>query len=70
MDRKLADLTNVRLKETREDRDNADKRGGQSPLRRLGNLDHRGHTGARMAGIQNLFICLEYYLVLRLPLSC
>jgi hypothetical protein len=42
-DKKLADLANVQLKETRDDRDNADKRGGQSPVRRLGNLD-RGVT--------------------------
>ncbi len=32
MDKKLADLTNVRRKETREDRDDANKRRGQSPV--------------------------------------
>jgi hypothetical protein len=38
-DKKLADLANVRRKETREDQDDADKRGGQSPVRRSGNSD-------------------------------
>ncbi len=42
-DKKLADLANVRRKEMREDRDDADKRGGRSPVRCLGNLD-RGVT--------------------------
>jgi hypothetical protein len=45
-DKKLADLANVRRKETREDRDNADERGGRSPVRRSGNLD-RGVTRGR-----------------------
>jgi hypothetical protein len=35
----LADLAKVRRKETREDQDDASKRGGQSPVRRSGNLD-------------------------------
>ncbi len=39
-DKKLADLANVHRKETREDRDDADERGGRSPVRCLGNLDH------------------------------
>jgi hypothetical protein len=39
MDKKLADLANVQRKEMREDQDNADKRGGQSPVRHSGNLD-------------------------------
>jgi hypothetical protein len=38
-DEKLADLANVRRKETRKDRDNADERGRRSPVRCLGNLD-------------------------------
>ncbi len=46
MDKKLADLVNVRWKERREDQDNANKRGGQSPVRRLGNLN-RGVTRGR-----------------------
>ncbi len=37
--KELADLPNVWRKETREDQDNANKRGGQSRVRRLGNLD-------------------------------
>jgi hypothetical protein len=41
--KKLADLANVWRKETREDRDDADERGGQSPVRCLGNLN-RGVT--------------------------
>ncbi len=44
-DEKLADLANLRRKETREDRDNANERGGQSPVRRLGNLDRRVTRG-------------------------
>jgi hypothetical protein len=32
-DEKLADLANVQQNETREDRDNADERGGRSPVR-------------------------------------
>ncbi len=43
MDKKLADLANKQQKETREDQDDADKRGGRSPGRRSGNLD-RGIT--------------------------
>jgi hypothetical protein len=39
-DKKLADLANVRQKETREDQDDADERGGRSPVRSFGNLDH------------------------------
>ena len=42
-DKKLADLANVRRNKKREDQDNANKRGGQSRVRRLGNLD-RGVT--------------------------
>ncbi len=45
-DEKLADLPNVRQKETREDRDDADERGGQTPVRRSGNSD-RGVTRGR-----------------------
>jgi hypothetical protein len=45
-DEKLADLANVRRKETREDRDDADERGGRSPTRRLGFSD-RGVTRGR-----------------------
>jgi hypothetical protein len=43
MDEKLGDLANMRQKETREDRDDADERGGQSPVRLSGYLD-RGIT--------------------------
>jgi hypothetical protein len=43
MEKKLADLAIVRQKETREDQDDANERGGRSPVRRLGNLD-RGVT--------------------------
>ena len=43
MDKKLVDLANVWQKEAREDQDNADKRGGRSSVRRLGNSD-RGVT--------------------------
>ncbi len=50
-DMKLADLANVRQKETSEDRDDADKRGGQSPVRRLGNLDRGVTQGDDDAGI-------------------
>ncbi len=39
MDKKLVDLANVWQKETREDQDNANKRGGRSSVRRLGNSD-------------------------------
>ncbi len=46
MDKKLADLANVWRKETREERDDADERGGRSPVRRLENLD-RGVTRGR-----------------------
>ncbi len=45
-DEKLADLTNVRRKETREDRNDADERGGRSPVRRSWNSD-RGVTWGR-----------------------
>jgi hypothetical protein len=48
MDKKLADFANVQQKEMRDDQDDADKRGGQSPVRCLGNLDHgvmRGNDG-------------------------
>ncbi len=45
-DKKLADLTNVQQKETREDRDDANERGGRSPVRRSGNSD-RGVTRGR-----------------------
>jgi hypothetical protein len=45
MDKKLADLANMRRKETREDQDNANKRGGRSPVRRSGNLDRRVMQG-------------------------
>ncbi len=45
MDKKLEDLANMRRKETRKDRDNAYKRGGRSPVRRLGNLDRRVTRG-------------------------
>ncbi len=38
-DKKLADLANVQQKETREYQDDANERGGQSPVRCLGNLD-------------------------------
>ncbi len=38
-DKKLADLANVQRNKKREDRDNANKRGGRSPVRRSGNLD-------------------------------
>ncbi len=38
-DKKLADLANVRRKEMRDDQDDADKRGGQSPVRCLGKLN-------------------------------
>ena len=41
MDKNLADLANMRWKETREDQDDANERGGQSPVRRSGNLDRR-----------------------------
>jgi hypothetical protein len=41
MDKKLADLANVRRKETSEDQDNVDERGGRSPVRCMGNLNHR-----------------------------
>jgi hypothetical protein len=40
-DKKLADLANVQRKETREDQEDAGKRGGRSPVRRLVNLDCR-----------------------------
>jgi hypothetical protein len=36
-EKKLADLANMRRKETREDSDKANKRGGQSPVRCSGN---------------------------------
>jgi hypothetical protein len=45
-DKKLADLTNVRRKETREDQDDANQRRGRSPVRRSGKLD-RGVTRGR-----------------------
>ena len=44
-DEKLADLANVRRNKKREDRDNANKRGGRSPVRRSGNLDRRVMQG-------------------------
>jgi hypothetical protein len=44
-DEKLADLATVWRKVTREDQDDADKRGGRSPVRRLGNLDRRVTRG-------------------------
>ncbi len=46
MDKKLADLANVRQKEMREDQDDANERGGRSPVRRLGSSD-RGVTRGR-----------------------
>jgi hypothetical protein len=45
MDKKIANLANVRQKEKREDRDNADKRGGLSPVRRSGNSDRGAMRG-------------------------
>ncbi len=44
-DKKLTDLANVWQKETREDQDNANKRGRQSPVRRSGTLDCRVTRG-------------------------
>jgi hypothetical protein len=38
-DKKLANLANVQQKETKEDQDDVNERGGQPPVRRLGNLD-------------------------------
>ncbi len=55
MDKKLADLAKVQQKEMREDQDDANKRGGRSPVRCSGNLDGGSCGGAMMAGIQNLF---------------
>ncbi len=45
-DEKLADLTNVWRKETKEDRDDAKEKGGQSPVKCAGNSD-RGFTRGR-----------------------
>ncbi len=66
----LADLANVQQKEMREDQDNAVKRGRQSPVKRWGIWIAGSRGGDDDAGIRNLFICQEYYLVLRLPLTC
>jgi hypothetical protein len=46
------------------------REGRTIPCKTLGKFGSRGHAGAMMAGIRNLFICQEYYLVLRLPSTC
>ncbi len=70
MDKKLADLTNRMAEIDKRGLRRCQQEGRTILCKTLGKFGSQGHAGAMMAGIHNLFICQEYHLLLRLPLTC